>query len=176
MAYVKIGWTNSPSTSTPINATNLNKMDTQIKTNETNITTNASDISALDTRVTSAEETIDNDRTYSTTEQVIGKWFNGKPLYRKVISIGNLPNTTTKTVETGLTINSTHCIVTKIYGVANYSNGITLPLPFTSEAAGASIVINTNNSNQLSITTGTDRSAATGYIILEYYKATDSAN
>ena len=169
MSYSKVNWQDLPSTNTPINASNLNKMDNQIELNDTNIT-------SLDGRITSAEETIDNDRTYSTTEQVIGKWYNGKPLYRKVISIGNLPNSTTKAVETGLTINSTHCIVTKIYGVANYSNGITLPLPFCSEATGASVVININNSNQLNITTGTDRSAATGYIILEYYKTTDSAS
>lgn len=51
MAYTKINWENSPSTNTPINATNLNKMDTQIKQN-------ADDISGLDTRVTTAEENI----------------------------------------------------------------------------------------------------------------------
>lgn len=37
MSYSKINWENSPSTNTPINATNLNKMDTQIKQNADDI-------------------------------------------------------------------------------------------------------------------------------------------
>ena len=65
MSYTPIGWENLPNTTTPINKTNLNKMDTQIKnnaddiaTNTTNIATNTGDISALDTRLTSAEQNI----------------------------------------------------------------------------------------------------------------------
>jgi len=53
MSYSKIGWKNSPSTSTPINATNLNKMDTGIYNNDASIT-------ALDTRVTTAEGDIES--------------------------------------------------------------------------------------------------------------------
>lgn len=36
-------------------------------------------------------------QNYSTTEQVIGTWIDGKPLYRKVIQLTTLPNNTTKT-------------------------------------------------------------------------------
>ena len=31
---------------------------------------------------------------YSTTERLVGKWINGKPIYRKTISIDALPNNT----------------------------------------------------------------------------------
>ena len=34
---------------------------------------------------------------YSTDEQVIGKWTDGKPLYRKVVEIGSLPNNKAQT-------------------------------------------------------------------------------
>lgn len=37
--------------------------------------------------------------TYSTTEQVVGTWKNGKPLYRKVVPFGALPNNTTKEIQ-----------------------------------------------------------------------------
>lgn len=133
---------------------------------------------ANDTRLDTAESnitTLQGINNMSSSEQVIGKWINNKPLYRKVIDIGSLPNATAKTVSTGITINSTHCIITKLTGIASYSNGITLPLPFISETSGASIVVNINNSNQLEVTSGSDRSSATGIIILEYYKYTDSA-
>lgn len=57
MAYERVNWENLPSTNTPVNADNLNKMD----------------------------EGIANNENYSTNEQKIGKWIDGKPLYRKVI-------------------------------------------------------------------------------------------
>ena len=41
-----------------------------------------------------------NKSTYSTTEKVVGKWINGKPLYRKVINF-----TTTISADTVLEIN-----------------------------------------------------------------------
>ena len=47
MAYTKINWEDSPSTNTPINASNLNKMDTQIKDNADDIEELESNISKL---------------------------------------------------------------------------------------------------------------------------------
>lgn len=67
MSYTPIGWENLPNTTTPINKTNLNKMDTQIKqnadnieTNTTNIATNTTDIADLDTRVVTNADNIAN--------------------------------------------------------------------------------------------------------------------
>ena len=37
--------------------------------------------------------------TYSTEEQVIGTWIDGKPIYRKVVSIGSLPSNQSITVN-----------------------------------------------------------------------------
>ena len=39
---------------------------------------------------------------YSTEEQLIGAWFDGKPLYQKTIDFGNLPNATNKSVAHGV--------------------------------------------------------------------------
>ena len=56
----KINFQNLPNTTTPVNATNLNLLQTNI------------------------ENTLN---TYSTTETRIGTWINNKPVYRKVIDV-----------------------------------------------------------------------------------------
>ena len=46
---------------------------------------------------------VNNKFNYSTEEQVIGKWIDGKPLYRKIVS-GNVPQSDQyPTVATGIT-------------------------------------------------------------------------
>lgn len=143
----KINFENLPSTNTPINATNLNQLQTNV------------------------ENTLN---TYSTSEIRIGTWIDGKPLYRKVIDMGALPNNTSKSLDTGLIFNSSNCILRNISAVASYANGITFPLPFTSlNDFDYMVSINIDNNNKLVVTTGQDRSGMTGYAILQYTKATD---
>lgn len=73
MNYTKTVWKDLPDTTTPLNASNLNHIEDGIK--------------AL------YEKTI-----YSTTEQVVGTWIDGKPIYRKVFT-GNMTNTTNEWVN-----------------------------------------------------------------------------
>lgn len=135
--------------------------------------------SALDTRLDTAETNITNLKTYSTTETIIGTWIDGRPLYRKVIEFGTLPNATDKTVTTGLAAATT--IIVNASGIAigesggNYF-GITLPdMHVTSTSSSTRLTFITSSSNwQAVITTGTDRSNYSANIILEYYKTTDS--
>lgn len=61
MAYEKTNWTST----TPINTTNLNKIENGIEQNSNEIVNT------------------NNKFNYSTEEQVIGTWIDGKPLYRK---------------------------------------------------------------------------------------------
>ena len=139
----KINFQNLPSTTTPVNASNLNQLQTNI------------------------ENTLN---TYSTSEIRIGTWINGKPLYRKVIDCGSLPNNNIKTIATGLNF-STTCVAKKIEGIATYANGLSLSLPYPS--ANYPIYINIDSDNNISITTNIDRSNATGYVTIEYIKTTD---
>jgi hypothetical protein len=60
MSYTPIGWENLPNTTTPINKTNLNKMDTQIKQNADDIATNTTDIADLKTKVATNTDNIAN--------------------------------------------------------------------------------------------------------------------
>lgn len=41
-------------------------------------------------RLNNIDYDIGNNNTYSTDEQVVGTWIDGKPLYRKVVTISNI--------------------------------------------------------------------------------------
>ena len=107
--------------------------------------------------------------TYSTTEQRIGTWIDGKPLYRKVYDFGSAPNNTTKTLAANITNLSA---ITKIYGFATTTAGYVTPLPQVVANGQNQIQLFFNNNN-VSITTTSDKSTYYCYVILEYTKTTD---
>lgn len=105
-------------------------------------------------------------RTFSTSEALTGDvWIDGKPIYVKTISIGAMPNTTTKSVAHGVT--TIESIVT-MYGAA--TTGTTnVPLPYAVTTANQAMQINRAGAN-IDVTTGLDRSGWTGYVTIEYTK------
>ena len=123
---------------------------------------------------TSDIQDIKDAEVYSINEVNTNKiWIDGKPIYRKVVNIENLPNRAEKQVAHGIA-NIENII--KVYGFANDGTR-TIPLPFisveiTTGSTSASVYILANNTN---ITLGAyaDRSAFSGYAILEYTKTTD---
>ena len=85
------------------NASDLNEIKEVVNTNDDNI----GELSNLNTTnkssMVDAINEVNNKFNYSTEEQVIGKWTNGKPLYRKIVS-GNVPQSDNyPTVATGIT-------------------------------------------------------------------------
>lgn len=100
--------------------------------------------------------------TYSTEEQVVGTWM-GKPIYRKVIDLGQLPNNSSKTVETGL--NSEEIRIVKISGNVSTSTG-----NFQAGLNDAVTRLSLIPDGKLSIRTTDDFSPYYGYAILEYTK------
>lgn len=111
---------------------------------------------------------------YSTSETVIGKWINGKPLYRKVIDCGAAPNNTSKQVNTGISYtNSTFVGLIGMAVGSSYTfpiNGVR-PRDGISSSIGAYIT-NTSGVAYLTIDTTVDRSAWNVYITLTYTKNT----
>lgn len=98
---------------------------------------------------------------YSTTEQATGKkWIDGSDIFRKVISFGELPNTTTKSVDSGLT----NVKILKIYGVA-ISSSVTIPLPYSNEAT-----LYFANGDVCVATSSDFTTYADSYVVLEYIK------
>lgn len=109
---------------------------------------------------------------YSTDEQKIGTWIDGKPIYRKVVNFGNLPNNNSKKVTISIAnVN----LVTKLYGVRkNVSEYSPLPMYYSGNYY-ETLVLNHNDNtiNGITIRTGSDRTSETAIIIIEYTKTTD---
>lgn len=116
--------------------------------------------------------------TYSTTEQRIGTWINGKPIYRKVIDLGS-GDISRATFSLGLTtirtIIRTECNIL-------VSDGLWRNLPFcytsTNDAEGkptwmGGFNIRTSNGTLYMEAGTTIGSIYEGYFVIEYTKTTD---
>ena len=116
---------------------------------------------------------VDGSNSYSTDEvKTGGKWIDGKPIYRKVVDFGALPNATIKGVSFD-NINADTFV--KIEGTAMSNIGGAITIPFTDVSnTTQSISIFANNSS-VSIDTGSvNRSDYDKcYITIEYTKTTD---
>ena len=104
---------------------------------------------------------------YSTNEKNIGKWIDGRALYRKVVDCGTMPNATSKTISTGLS----NVSYKKMEGMI--TNG-TLYYEMNNTRPTDTNTINTIglyiNNNYIIIESKIDRSSYTGHVILEYTK------
>lgn len=107
--------------------------------------------------------------SYSTTEQKTGgKWIDGKPIYRRVVSCGALPNNTAKSVAHNIA--NIEWIV-KYNGMASNGNEwLQLPASYYSDAAiGLSA-----NDTYITLRPYSNRTAYTTTLVtIEYTKTTD---
>lgn len=95
-------------------------------------------------------------------------------VYRKVVDFGALPNTATKSVAHGITIDAVTqpgIRFTHIYGTASdLTAPAYLPLPYASPTLVNNIELSVNATNVV-IITGSDRTAFTDtFVVLEYLK------
>jgi len=104
---------------------------------------------------------------YSTVEQDTGrKWIDGRTIYRKVIDLGTLPNTASASVAHDIT--NIGAIVSLTGWATNGTIYFPLPLArFNNFASQIGLYADTTN---VTVEAGTDRTAFTGYAILEYTK------
>lgn len=92
-----------------------------------------------------------------------------RDVFRKVINFGALPNTATKSVPHGITVDDNFTLV-HLYASATkptvaYS---AIPIPYASPTTADEIAINIDSTN-INITTGSDRTAYTRcYVVIEY--------
>ena len=108
---------------------------------------------------------------YSLKETKTNKvWIDGKPIYRKVIDFGALPNNAKKQVAHGI-----QDVEMFVGGSAIATNGnTTFFLSLASPAAVTSNIYVIETAGTIEIMTGNDRSGfTTCYVILEYTKTTD---
>lgn len=118
---------------------------------------------------------LNEERSYSTEEQLTGKrWIDGKPIYRKVVNFGSLPNNAEKKVLYDI---SNVSEFTSVSGIAYRPAGLgkaymPLPYPFRYASSVIDLYIDVDNES-IVIGTASDRSGLTAYVILEYTKTTD---
>lgn len=109
---------------------------------------------------------------YSTEETNTGKtWIDGKPIYRKVIDVGILPDTATKEVAHGI---SNLERVVQLYGTFINSPNKWAPIPWVSTGGTGNNISCEVNSTYVRVVTGVNRSVDYScYVVIEYTKTTD---
>ena len=112
---------------------------------------------------------------YSTDEQIIGSWIDGKPLYQKTVS-GTMPNSTdTVAINHGI---SNFGVLVELSAVAyNENTGAKSILPIVGDGYNNGYtkqsIISIENTALYLRNYGIDKSSMTAYITLRYTKTTD---
>lgn len=112
--------------------------------------------------------------TYSETEQVVGTWIDGKPIYRKVVQKNTTINAGNNRVTHGISNLET---LVNVYGTIYFTNS-SEQTPLTSSSPNAmnwSCAVSGVSSTEFNISAGSSLSnaGATVTITLEYTKTTD---
>lgn len=116
------------------------------------------------------QEYINNLHTYSTTEQRIGTWSNGRTLYRKVIEFIGTPDSIPHNI-------SNLSAVTKASGIVYRTEAVVVNqvLPHMDTDLTWIMDFNYFSSTNIVMLWGSQIKThiSGGYIVLEYYKTTD---
>ena len=107
--------------------------------------------------------------TYSTDEVQVGVWIDGRALYRKVVYISSLPNSSLASYSTNISYMK---YLVNLYGIAT-NNSVFFPINTVRvDNSSAAIGCYYENGN-LKISTGADRTGYSAYVILEYTKQSE---
>lgn len=107
---------------------------------------------------------------FEISETFTGQYLNSKPIYQKMISVGVLPNNTTKSISTGIT--GADYIWVDMENSFAFNHGASYPIPYVdpktvTNSIGVRI---TNNGATVIVSTGTNWSTYSGGITLRYTK------
>lgn len=107
---------------------------------------------------------------FEVSETFTGQYLNSKPIYQKMISVGVLPNNTTKSISTGIT--DADYIWVDMENSFAFNHGASYPIPYVDPKTVAnSIGVRiTNNGATVIVSTGTNWSTYSGGITLRYTK------
>ena len=94
-----------------------------------------------------------------------------RPVYRKVINFGALPNNATKSVAHGITFTDT-TIFTRLYGAASDKTAARnyLPIPSSNPVLNYNIGLNVDDTNVIIITGRNFSTYTECYVVLEFLK------
>lgn len=103
-------------------------------------------------------------------EALTGEYFAGKPVYEKLVSVGSLPKSTNKTVDTGIS-DADDFWIDPTYSMA-FNSAVAYPIPYVDPGAlNNSIVARIiNGGKQIVVMTKADWSGYSGYVAVKYTK------
>ena len=120
------------------------------------------------TIITNSLITIKGAGGYSYDEVNTGEvWVDGKPIYRKTIDLGSLPNATTKTVSHGI---SNFGVPINLEGMAITPAGSGYPLNGARPNQNTLPIAATVSITDITVETSVDRHTWTGYVTIWYTK------
>lgn len=105
---------------------------------------------------------------YSTNERIVGTWIDGSTVYERTISVGELPDSSTKIIETIPSIKE--IIDFSSFAVSRTIPGYCYPIPFSANPATDNIRLDFRN-YELRIITYGYWSSYDGYITIRYTKS-----
>lgn len=149
--------------------TTTNKTSVVVAINEVNglTTTNTNNISTINGEITGIHDQLDHLKDYSSNEAIIGKWIDGKPLYRTIFDYGQLPNNGSVGKAHNIPIDTPVSAKGIVKTRTGTFNTWTIPSP--------NIFVDLSYT-EVYIKTDTDRTNLDGLVIIEYTKTTDSPN
>ena len=109
------------------------------------------------------DDSINDANVYSMEETVIGTWVDGKPIYRKVFSVGGSTSQIISSFE-----NKIKDVINK-YGFVQYEN----KMEYFWTNLGETGFIATIDQYGINVTLGTKQATGSGYLVIEYTKTTD---
>lgn len=107
---------------------------------------------------------------YSTEETIVGTWIDGKPIYRKTINFGPLPNNNIKKVSHSI-LNIDAFV--SINGITFTSEKTATALPYAHSDSTNEVSLFIEGTNVAIRTFGNKTNYIKTYVILEYTKTTD---
>lgn len=108
---------------------------------------------------------------YSTQEQVVGTWIDGKPLYEITLDFGSISANSAKTIDVS-SLNIDY--VTSFNTTALLNNGTLVPIPISHTVnMGSQHFCRYNTSGSFGIYTGSGQAITQAYMTVRYIKTTD---
>ena len=107
--------------------------------------------------------------SFSFTEHKLGKkWVDGKDIYEKTVDLGNLPNSSNKTVNHNIVYDK----IISYSAFAQNSEGTIIHMPLY--VSGNNYVLISIKSQYVELNTNTDRSEYYAYITIQYTKTQEA--
>lgn len=131
------------------------------------VNNNADELELNTIEIENLSDALNNRLNYSTTEQKIGTWIDGKPIYRRVVT------TTTGDTSGQWKVITSDTHVNKLINISGYMLADTIrALPFSSPYQSVWFDINADGNVRVA-TQGDNFSNKTMEVCLEYTKTTD---